>query len=214
MKNTITARWLLAGAAAALCLAVGVGPAAATGNSVTVAVGGTSAQALHPVTATTTGSVKWGAPTFSWTCTSAKIPSSPVSEAHGGTGVTDFLTIRALPFQGCTWPGGTMITALTAPATLHVTGAATSGSSDVVQGHLDDLTIVSSYAVCTYTVTGSARFAFNESTQQLAIEETGFTGNLTISNVRGCLGQVRNGQAMNLTMNLQVTSPNGAINIS
>ncbi|RYY51155.1 MAG: hypothetical protein EON53_01840 [Actinomycetales bacterium] len=213
MRNT-TARRLLAGTAAALCLAVGVGPAGATGNSVTVAVGGTSAQALHPVTATTTGTVLWAAPTLAWGCTRAKIPSSPVSEVHGGTGVIGVLTIRALSFQGCTWPGGTMMTALTTPATLHVTGPATSGSSDVVQGHLDDLTIRSSYAICDFTVTGSARVTFNESTQRLAIEETGFTGNLTVSKVRGCLGQVQNGQAMNLTMNLQLTSPDGAINIS
>lgn len=213
MKNTTTARRLLAGAAAALCLAVGVGPAGATGNSVTVAVGGTSAQALHPVTATTTGSVSWAVPTLAWGCTSAKIPSSPVSEVHGGTGVTNVLSIQALSFQGCTLPVG-LPTAAVVPATLHVTSAASAGSNDVVSGHLDDLTIVSLNAICGFTVTGSARFTFNESTQQLAIEETGFTGNLTVSKVRGCLGLVQNGQAMNLTMNLQVNSPDGAINIS
>lgn len=214
MRNTTTARRLLAGAAAALCLAVGVGPAGATGNSVTVAVGGTSAQALHPVSAMTTRYVWWGTPTFTWGCSSAKIPPSPVSEVQGGAVVTDVLTVRALTFQGCGWPGGGLPTASAVPATLHVTGSATSGSADVVWGHLDDLAIVSSNAICDFTVTGSARFTFNEATQQLAIEETGFTGNLTISNVRGCLGQVQNGQAMNLTMNLQVTSPDGAINIS
>lgn len=212
MKNTITARRLLAAAAAALCLAVGVGPAGATGNSVTVAVGGTIAQASHPVTATTTGSVSWATPTFSWTCTSAKIPASPFSEVHAGTAVVDVLSIRALSFQGCTLPVG-LPTAAVVPATLHVTSAASAGSNDVVSGHLDDLTVVSSNAICGFTVTGSARFSFNESTQQLAIDETGFTGNLRASNVRGCLGLVRNGQAMNLTMNLQVNSPDGSINI-
>jgi hypothetical protein len=213
MRN-ITVRRLLAGTAAALCLAVGVGPAGATGNSVTVAVGGTSAPSAHPFSATTQGSVSWAAPALAWGCTSAKIPSSPVSEVHGGTGVTDVLTVRAMSFQGCTWPLGAMNTRLTAPATLHVTGSATSGSTDQVRGRLDDVTIVSSYAVCEYTVTGSARFTFDEGTQRLAIEETGFTGNLTVSKVRGCLGWVQNGQAMNLTMNLQLTSPDGAINIS
>ncbi|KQP78324.1 MULTISPECIES: hypothetical protein [unclassified Aeromicrobium] len=213
MRNT-TVRRLLAGTAAALCLAVGVGPAGATGNSVTVAVGGTSAQALHPVTATMTQSVRWESPFFTWSCSSAKIPSSPVSDVQGGAGVTDVLTVRAMSFQGCGWPGGSLPTASAAPATLHVTGPASSSTTDQVRGHLDDLTIVSSNAICDFTVTGSATAVLDEATQRLAIEETGFTGNLTVSKVRGCLGQVQNGQAMNLRMSLQLTSPDGAINIS
>lgn len=214
MKNTTTARRLLAGAAAALCLAVGVGPAGATGNSVTVAVGGTSAQALHPVTAMTMGSVSWAVPTLALGCSGARIPANPVSAVRGGTGVTEVLDLRAMQFIGCSWPGGAFTTTLPAPSALHVTAPVSGGSVDVVRGHLGNFSITMSNAVCDFTATGSARVTFNESTQQLAIEETGFTGNLTISNVRGCLGQVRNGQAMNLTMNLQVTSPNGAINIS
>lgn len=209
-----TARRALLGAAVAVTVAVGVGPAGATGNTVTVAVGGSSASGTHPVTAATSGVVSWASPILAWSCTQAKIPPSPVSDVSSGAGVTDALQIRALQFGGCVWPYGAISIELTTKASLHVTGPATSGSSDVVRGRIDGVTIRARNAICDFTVSGSMRASLNEASQQLTVDESGFTGNLEISQVQGCLGQVQNGQAMNLRMTLQLTSPDGAINIS
>ncbi|MDR6118084.1 hypothetical protein QE370_001268 [Aeromicrobium sp. SORGH_AS981] len=201
-------------AVAGALLALAVGPAAAAGNSVTVAVGGSSAPGSHSITAATSEVVSWASPILAWSCTQAKVPPSPVSDVSSGLGVTDVLQIRALQFGGCVWPYGSILIELTTPASFRVTGPATSGSSDVVQGRIDDVTIRAKNAICDFTVSGSMRASLNEATQKLAVDESGFTGNLLISQVKGCLGQVQNGQAMNITMNLQLTSPDGAINIS
>jgi hypothetical protein len=207
------ARRTILALAAALALSVGFGPATAAGNSVTVAVGGSSAEGSHAVTAASTR-VEMATQTFRWTCQKAQVPASPVSEISSGTSVLDVFTVRAMAFVGCSWPGGTMPTALISPATFRVTGPATSGSSDVVHGRLEGFAIKGSYSICDFTATGSVRASLNESTQKLTIEESDFTGNLRISQVRGCLQLVQVGQAMNLSMALQLTSPDGAINIS
>ncbi len=207
------ARRTILALAAALALSVGFGPATAAGNSVTVAVGGSSVPGAHSVTAATSEVVSWASPILAWSCTQARIPARPVSDVSSGAGVTDVLQIRALLFS-CVWPGGSIATSLTAPAAFHVTGPATSGSSDVVQGRIDGVTIRARNAICDFTVSGSMRASLNEASQQLTVDESGFTGNLKISQVQGCLGQVQNGQAMNLSMTLQLTSPDGAVNIS
>ncbi|ALX03387.1 hypothetical protein [Aeromicrobium erythreum] len=202
-----TAALALAGVAAA-------GPALATGNSYTVAVGGSSAAGTHNITAASTGSLSFAVPTLSMGCTSAAVPSSPASTVSSGTGVVDIAAINKINFSGCTGPGGSLTVTTSGSWKLHGTSAATSGSSDVVSGHVENITAVVSNAVCRFTVTGSATGSFNEANQQLNVNETGFTGNLKVSNVTGCLGQVQNGQSANFTGNFQVTSPDGAINVS
>ncbi|MCX6405949.1 MAG: hypothetical protein NTV28_03405 [Propionibacteriales bacterium] len=201
------------GAVVAL-LAVGIGPAAATGNGYRVAVGGNSATAAHPMTAATTMSVNWASPTLTWTCTSATVRASALATAQAGYPVTDILRFPTFDFRGCTFPGGAMATTTAGEWQFHAEGPATSGATDVVEGHLDHISLTWRNAVCSITVSGRAAASFDEATQQLVIEESGFTGNLKTSGVLGCLGQVRNGQPINLSMRLQLTSPDGAINIS
>lgn len=214
MTITRISRRALGAAAAALALAAGVGPAVATGNAYRVAIGGNSATAAHPITATTTMSVGWASPTLTWGCTSATVRAPALATAQAGYPVTDILRFPTFDFRGCTFPGGAMATTTAGEWQFHADGPATSGAADVVEGHLDHLSLTWRNAVCSITVSGRAAASFNEATKQLVIDERGFTGDLTTSGVVGCLGQVRNGQPINLSMRLQLTSPDGDINIS
>lgn len=204
----------LGGAVVALAGVVAAGPALATGSSYTVGVGGSSAAGTHNITAASSGSLSFAVPTLSMGCTSANVPTSPVSTVASGTGIVDIAAINKINFVGCTGPGGSLAVTTVGSWKLHGTGAATSGTSDVVAGHVDNITANVANAVCRFTVTGKANGTFSESTQRLQVSETGFTGNLRVSNVVGCLGQVQNGQAANFTGTFDVTSPDGAINVS
>jgi hypothetical protein len=48
----------------------------------------------------------------------------------------------------------------------------------------------------------------------LVLGETGYTGHLGLSNVGPCLGQLQTGNPTDLASTLDVTSPDGAINVS
>ena len=202
----VTAGLALAGVAVA-------GPALATGSSYTVSVGGSSAAGTHNITATTTGSLSFAVPTLSMSCTSANVPTSPASTVASGTSITDIAAINKINFAGCVGPGGTLAVTTVGTWKLHGTSAATSGN-DVISGHVENITANVSNAVCKFTVTGQANGTFDEATQTLQVSETGFTGNLKVSNVTGCLGQVTSGQNANFTGTFNVASVDGAINAS
>lgn len=203
--------------AAALALAgvAAAGPALASGNAYTVSVGGSSAAGTHPITATATGTLTFAVPTLSMTCNNTtNVPSSPVSSVTSGTGVTDIASINKINFNGCTGPGGSLAVTTVGSWKLHGTSAATSAATDVISGHIDDIQANVSNAVCSFTVTGSATGSYNEASKVIQINETGFTGNLKVSNVRGCLGRVQSGQSANFTGGFNVVSPDGVINVS
>ncbi|RNL64844.1 hypothetical protein EFK50_02310 [Nocardioides marmoriginsengisoli] len=74
------------------------------------------------------------------------------------------------------------------------------------------------------TVPGTLPATFDESTQKLAIKEGGFAGNLYVSGVWGCLGQVQNGNPADivgfatpagpiLPATFSVSVPGGPINL-
>ena len=197
---------------AALALVALAGPAMATGSAYTVSVGGSSAPATNVLTATAPSTLNFAVPTLSMSCTSATVPASPASSVFSGTSITDIAAINRVNFAGCTGPGGALSVATVGSWKLHGTSAATAGASDVISGHIENITANVSNAVCRFTVTGQANGSFNEGTQALTINETGFTGNLKVSAVTGCLGQVTNGQNANFTGVFNVTS--AAINVS
>lgn len=205
----------LGGAVVALVGVVAAAPAMATGSSYTVSVGGSSAAGSHPITATATGTLNFNVPTLSMTCNNtSNVPASPVSSVASGTGVTDIASINKINFNGCTGPGGTLAVTTVGSWKLHGTSAATSGATDVINGHIEGITANVSNAVCGFTVTGSAKGTYNEGTKVLQVNETGFTGSLKVSNVRGCLGQVQNGQSADFIGGFNVNSPDGVINVS
>lgn len=199
---------------AAVALVAVAGPAMATGNAYTVAVGGSSAAGTHAITATTSGALSFAVPTLTMGCTSGAVPASPASTVASGTGITDIAAINKINFTGCTGPGGALAVTTVGSWKLHGTSAGTSGSSDVISGHVENITATVSNAVCKFTVTGSATGSFDEATQALTVNETGFTGNLKVSAVTGCLGKITSGQNANFNGVFNVTSADGAINVS
>lgn len=81
--------------------------------------------------------------------------------------------------------------------------------------------ITASPAICSFTIkdvggslNGKARAVFDQAAQRLFVSETGFTGNLGTASVTGCYGQLQPGNPMKVEATFDVTSPDGAINLS
>lgn len=193
--------------------ALALGPASATGSTYIVSVGGSSTSGGHLLTATTAGPVVWKVPTLTWGCAMANIPTSPASVVTSGPAVTDVAHVAKLNVLGCTWPGGALGVTSVGSWKLHGVSPATSGS-DVIKVHLENITINMSNAVCTFTVAGRMDGLLDEATQQLKLDESGFTGNLKVFNVVGCLGQVHNGQYMDFKGTLNLTTSHGSIDLN
>lgn len=181
-------------AALALGAVAIAGPALATGSAYTVSFGGSTAAADNPFTASS-GSVALSVPLVSMPCTSASVPASPVSTVTSGTGVTDLAKLNKVAFTGCSGPGGALTVATSGTWLLHGTSAATSGSSDVIDGHIENITARVTNAACDFTVTGTARGSFDEATQKLTVAETGgASGQLKVTAVnpaKPCLSKVK-----------------------
>ncbi len=201
-------------------LVFAAGPALATGNSYTVSVGGSSATGTHAVTATSDASLTFQAEkpdgTFlNLTCSSSAVPSGSGSIVRSGTGITDIADLTGVTFSTCTGPGGNLTVTTSGTWKLHGTSAATTGSSDVVAGHIENITANASNAVCRFTVTGGADGSFNEANQKLSVnEQADGTGQaLTVSGVSGCLGQIKNGGKAKFVGTYSTTVTGGAINV-
>jgi hypothetical protein len=212
-------RHLVAGAATVGLVALS-GPAFAAGPPYTVAVGG-STSGTQAVTATSTGTVQFTARNNSgviinMNCTSV----SGNGTVTKGTGLTQVATITSTTWVGCRIPGGPATVTQNGIWNLTGTGStATAGTSDTVAGYVGNanasVALTSSPALCSFTVTGQADGTFNEATQQLVINETGYSGDLTLSSVGPCLGQLQNGNPANMITTLNIsTGGAGAINLS
>jgi hypothetical protein len=189
-----------------LCL-LAAGAASAT-TTYPVAVGGSTVAGGHRFTGT--GSLAIGPAS----CTSATIAGT----VNSGPGVTDVLDIDTLTTSGCTGPGGNMAVTQLSTWYLVADSGYTSGTSDVVQGHLTNIdahvatTPLSS--VCSFDVIGTASASLNEGSQTLTIDETGgYTGNLTLANVSGCGGQLHDGDPADASGTFALTIPDGPINV-
>ena len=68
---------------------------------------------------------------------------------------------------------------------LDLTGPATSGNTDVIDGVLRNVRIDNAYAICSFKTVGEARVRFHEATQRLEIVETGLSGRLRQTGVWG-----------------------------
>lgn len=182
-------------AAAAAALVIGVVPAFATGNMHHVFNGTNGTTMSHPTSLTASPA----------TVGPATCPSLTLTGAwQGGPGQVDLLTISTakavactgfLPSPGFAVTGGTM--------KFHSTGAATAGATDLIVGHVHDVSVwvesAAHPAICAYSVTGIAAATFDESTQVLTINEPSSSGNLVLANVAGCLGQIQDGNPAGFT---------------
>lgn len=212
---------VLAGALGLGALAL-AGPALATSTPTNVSVGGSTAAASYNLTAsapnTLTFSVQRSTTPLNMTCTSGAVPASPVSTVQGGPGVTNIATLNKVNFSGCTGPGGALTVTTSGAWTLHRTGGTvTSAQTDVVSGHIENITAVVSNTVCEFTVTGQADGTFNEATQTLTINETGFDGDLDVvrstNPAKACLNQVPTTSVANFGGAFSVTTSGGPVNL-
>lgn len=190
----------------------------AAGPPHTVSVGGSAAPASHPFSAVSTGSLALNAKNnagtvINFNCTSVSLSGTITS----GQGVNPFASITTT-WTGCTLPGGAMSIVQSGTWNLTSTSSNATAGSESVAGYIGNVSAhmftTANPNIWNFYVNGHMSTSFNESTQQLTINESGNTGNLTLSNVRGCLGQLQNGNTMNLAATLNVTSPDGAINLS
>lgn len=96
---------------------------------------------------------------------------------------------------------------------LDLTGPATAGAADVVDGVLRHVRIDQANAACRFSVVGEARVRFHEATQRLEVVETGRSGRPRWSGVVGCLGQIRDGGTVDWKVTFDLASPNGLVTV-
>ncbi len=187
-----------AGAALLATTVLAAGPAHATGLTYAVTAGGSSAPGSAPFSATSTSLALGG-----YTCTG---PTSSTGSISRGPAVVDVVSAN-LATSGCSGMGPATIT-FSGTWTMHGTSAATSASNDVVGVHLHGVTVaVNGGTVCRFTATGQLDGTFDEATQTLSINETAATSDLVAANVVGCLGVVKSGGGVPVTVSL--TTPSG-----
>ncbi len=213
-------RW--AAGATTIILAATAGAAVAAEHSYTVSVGGSSSPGQHPFSMSSDVSVslqteKPDGTFLYWTCSSIATPpaATTASSVTSGTQVRDIATVPDLRFTNCNTAGGNLAVTPTGSWTLRGTSPATTGSTDVVATRFDDIGLRIGNAVCRITITGGLDGSFNEATQKLTIDEQadGTGAEATMSNVVGCLGQVKNGGRFKLTGVFSTSSVDGAVNL-
>ena len=216
---------LLVLALATATLALG-GPVWAAGPPYTVSVGGSSAAASHPVTGSSTGLLRFtiknnAGTTLPLTCTSVSVTGSVTS----GVGVNPWASVTSSTWSGCIFIGGAYSVTQATAWPLVGTGTNATPSVETIAGRADnvDLAVASAAnpAICSFRIRGTTSTsagsfigAFDESTQTWSVSPTGFTAPLRTWNVSGCLGQVQNGNPVDLAATLPLASPNGAVNLS
>lgn len=209
----------LAAGAGVVGLVLAAGPAFATGNSYTVAVGGNSTAGTAAVTASATApefyAEKPDGTFLKLNCSSSTVPSGSGSVINKGTGITNVANLQGVTFNSCTGPGGSLTVTTSGTWNLHGTSTATSAATDTIQGHVENVTANASNAVCSFKVTGGADGSFNEGTQQLSVNEqaNGVGEALTVTNVTGCLGQIKNNGKAKFIGTYSVTATGGAVNL-
>jgi hypothetical protein len=187
--------------------AVGLGAAAlglvvansAMAASVPVTVGGhTSGNWAVTATAGTVAFSAQDATVVTMGCTGSSVPLDATHNfTTAGASVANPATLGNVHFTGCTGPGGAMAVTQLSTWYLEADSGYTSGTSDTVSGVITNVdahvatTPLSS--VCSFDVVGQARGTFDEANQTLTVGETGYTGNLTLTNVSGCGGQLNDG---------------------
>lgn len=208
---------VLAGTALA-ALGLAATPAPAVAPTYTVGVGGDTTAGTHPLSATSTGVVAYSVRNSAGTIVNFNCSTvRATGQVTSGTTVNPVATTGTTTWTGCTMPGGAQRIA-SAEWEWHADGVATPGD-DLVSGRLRnvDLEIVSAAnpVICSFVATGSLRATFDEATQQLQVRQIGYTGELAVSAVSGtgCLGQIQVGNALNLVLDWDLTSPDGAIDL-
>jgi hypothetical protein len=204
----------------ATALVIGMTTSAhAAGLQHTVAVGGSSAPGSHPFIAASTGTIKFSVKNNAGTVVNLNCSSLTASGTiSSGTAIDPVGTITSTTWSGCRIPGGSFTFTQSGAWHLAVTGSNATTAYETLVGKVDDVAFsaftTSSPALCSFTVSGQMDAELDEATQRLVIDETGYTGHLVLSNVGPCLGQMQTGNRADLAATLNVTSPDGVVNVS
>jgi hypothetical protein len=194
----------LAAAAAAITLLLAEPALAGVVPPYGVAVGTDTSGIHHPVSAHSTGFAIGPV-----SCTSVTLHGDTTT---GPNGVNPFAALNA----SATWSGCTAsITSSSTGWTLHGTTSATSGLTDSIDGSIDSVGLTMTISgICSFHVSGSMDMTFNESATAPTIDVHETSGHLVVSGVTfGCLGLVSNGDTLTAMGTLDVTSPDGAIDL-
>lgn len=148
------------------------------------------------------------------TCTSATASGTIVAGANAtGNGVAN---ITGTTWSGCTGLGLNLSVTHSGTWKLNATGTATAAATDNVAGNVGSVaaSVAAPFGACSFTVAGKVNGAYKEATKELAVNESGFTGNLSVgSTVTGCLGLISPGAAADFVGTFNITSPSGTPNI-
>lgn len=122
--------------------------------------------------------------------------------ARAGTGINPVFRVNASTWTSCPFQGQhmTITPNHTVPWDFFGTSAATSGTTDVIDGQVRHVNLHLSLlgGICTYTMTGAPNASFDEASQTFTIDET--SGNLTVSGVSfGCFGVIANGDKVDMS---------------
>lgn len=201
-------------------LVLGMGPAMATGNSFTVAVGGSSSAAQRQISASTDAAPSYWMEKPDGTflkasCISASIPALPSTVVNAGTSVVDIAVVDQFTTVGCQLTIGTGQVTSVGSWKLHATTPVTTAGTDIVSVHLDNVAFQFSNSVCSVTVSGGFDGTFNEANQKLTIDQKadGTGQAATVTNVVGCLGQVKNNGKFRFQGTFSTSVAGGAVNI-
>ncbi|MFE7227517.1 hypothetical protein ACFU7D_22185 [Nocardioides sp. NPDC057577] len=181
----------------------------------------------HVFSAASVGGINIYTPLVAANCLSI----SGAGQAHSGTAMSGNytgstpadhpFTIEDGTWTGCTEQFGTPLDFTVVGEWRFTTedAAVTTSTTDVVAGTVDNIRLnvldSSGTGLCDFSITGSAAATFDENTQRLAIRETTLDGSLFIEDVAGnCLGQVADGDPVDLDFSYALNIPDGPLNIS
>ena len=211
-------RHILALATASLALATTTA-AHAAGPPYTVAIGG-STTGTQVMTFTSTGTVQ-----LSWKNDAGTILNMNCTSISGsatvakGVGVNPFGSITSTTWTGCRMVLGAATFTQNGVWTLAGSGGNATSGTETIAGEFGNfslgIALTAAPSICSFTVSGKLSNTFNEATQTLQINETGYTGNAVLSNVGPCVGQAQNGNPFNMIATFNVsTGGAGNINLS
>ena len=211
-------RHALALVSAALVLAT-TAAAHAAGPPYTVAVGG-SATGTQAITFASSGTVQFSVKNNAGTVLNLNCSSvTGNATVTKGVGVNPIAAITSTTWTGCRIPGMPFTVTQGGVWDLAGTGSNATAGTETIGTQIPSVAlgfaVTANPAVCSFTVTGHLDGSFNEATQQLLVSETGYSGDLALSNVGPCLGQMQSGNAANMIFSANVsTGGAGAINLS
>lgn len=177
-----------------------------------VSVGGDSSPGSHSFSGAA-GYVGWAiqdATTVYFGCSSLQLAGTVTT---GPSGINPYFDFTSWSFIGCITPSGNQSLTQTYTASLSGTTPATLPLVDDIAGFISNIDFHVAWqpiaSLCNYEIVGGFATDFDEPTQTLNFDETGFTYDLTLANVNGCGGQLHDGDPVDMAFSFSPTVAGG-----